>query len=180
MIRALLISHVALNWPQSQASFLSPLLVPQGSLLWLMLYLPCPYPLGPSETCKQFPYISDTSSVQEYSWKRGVWGGQSAGEFTSSRKNHQTMTDRSWSSTNPCPFPLDEQSGVGSMPFLSGCPAGLSSRHPQCCVTTNTPFTACPLFPVSFLLSLTGFLGSHFKNTISTKILDLGTAFGVS
>lgn len=148
-----------------------------------MLYLSCPYTLRPSEvTWRQFSYISilplckgilgtEECAPQWVGWSE-CW------RVSTSRKDPQTMKDRSWWS-----FPISEIILEWVLcGFSVGIPTRLSSSHPQWCVSIT-----CPPFPVSLLLSLTLFPGITFQKTKTkqrktsrnhTQILDLGAALG--
>lgn len=149
--------------------------VPQWGLLWLMLYMPCPYPLSqPEATRRQFSYISDASCVHGYSQNWGVfpngWGGQSAGEFPPPGRTLKQWRTGVGGQITQVPSCWWENPGVGSVQFLCGCLPGLGSSHPQRCVTINTPFMVCP--PLShFSFHSPCFLGLHSPKQSALKFL---------
>lgn len=129
-----------------------------------MLHMPCPYTLRPSEvTWRQFSHMlmlplckgilgTEECAPQCMGWSE-CW------RVSTSRKDPQTMKDRSWWSRNPGSFPISGTILEWVLcSFSVGVPTGLSSSHPQRCVSI-----LCPLFPISLLLSLTLFPGITFQ-----------------
>lgn len=137
-----------------------------------MLYKPYPHLLGPSKvTCKQFPYISDASSVQGFFWNKGVLspvdgGDQSAREFTSPGRTLKQWRIGVGGQITQDFFSLVRQYWSGFWAVSQGAPCRVKLQSSTVVdVIINTPFIIWPPFPVSLLLSLILFPGITFQKS---------------